>query len=66
MGQLWVPSSFPKIWLVVRGQTSALVDLGTSAPGTDPYAGNLLVSSNAGVTWSPVSGRDLYFTLYSR
>lgn len=63
---LWVPSSFPKIWLVVHGQTSALVDLGTSAPGTDPYAGKLLVSNNAGVTWSPVSGRDLYFTLYSR
>lgn len=63
---LWVPgSSFPKIWLVVRGQTATMADLGTSAPNTDPYAGRLLVSGNAGATWSTVN-RDLYFVLYNR
>jgi hypothetical protein len=62
---LWVPASYAKIWLVVRGQTSTVVDLGTSAPGTNPYPGQLLVSGNAGATWASAT-RDLYFTLYTR
>lgn len=62
---LWVPGSFPKIWLVVRGQTATVRNLGTSAPSTDPYAGRLLTSSNGGATWSTFN-RDLYFVLYTR
>lgn len=62
---LWVPATFAKLWLVVRGQTSTMADLGTSAPGTNPYAGRLLVSGNAGSTWSPAT-RDLAFTLFTR
>ncbi|WP_437531298.1 hypothetical protein WME79_02020 [Sorangium sp. So ce726] len=62
---VWVPGSYPKIWLVVRGQTSAMADIGTSAPGSNPYSGRLLVSGNAGATWSTAT-RDLFFTLYTR
>lgn len=63
---LWVPgNSFSKIWLVVRGPTVGTANLGTSAPDTNPYAGRLLMSSNAGTTWSTVN-RDLYFVLYTR
>lgn len=58
-------SSFSKIRLVVRGQSAAIADLGTPAPSTDPYAGRLLPSSNAGATWSTVN-RDLYLVLYNR
>jgi len=62
---LWVPTTYAKIWLVVRGQTATMVDVGTSAAGSNPYPGQLLVSGNAGATWS-AAPRDLAFTLYSR
>jgi hypothetical protein len=62
---LWVPSESPKVWLVVYGQPGAAADLGTSAPGTDPYPGRLLVSGDGGATWSTTT-RDLYFVLYRR
>jgi len=62
---LWVPSSLPRIWLVAKSQTATAVDLGTSAPASNPYSGTLLSTNNSGVTWS-AADRDFYFAAYAR
>jgi hypothetical protein len=62
---LWVPARYDRVWVRIVGQTSALAEFGTSAEGTNPYPGPLLVSTHAGASWAPAS-RDMTFVTYQR
>ncbi len=62
---LWVPTRYDRVWVRIAGQTSSLAEFGTSAEGTNPSPGLLLLSTNAGASWAPAS-RDMTFVTYQR
>lgn len=62
---IWVPARWDKIWIRIASSTMLQAEFGTSAPATDPYPGRLLVSNDAGLSWSPVD-RDMYFVTFER
>ena len=47
-------------WLLVAGDDEKGSDVGTSAPGSNPYGGMFLISTNKGLRWEELN-RDLYF-----